>query len=82
MTTLHFSRYTNLHGDRRCIMNKPEQNSKPELVACELCMKEIPKADASVIETHDYVVHFCGLDCYDQWRKQGSTIADKDTTGQ
>ena len=40
------------------------------LVACEICLKEIPVSEASSCEASDYVVHFCGLDCYEKWRKQ------------
>lgn len=28
----------------------------------ELCLKQI-----RLFEANDYVVHFCGLDCYQQW---------------
>uniref|UniRef100_UPI003F496B52 DUF3330 domain-containing protein n=1 Tax=Cupriavidus yeoncheonensis TaxID=1462994 RepID=UPI003F496B52 len=39
-------------------------------VPCEVCMKEVPKSEAIVPEACDYVVYFCGLDCYAQWRRQ------------
>ena len=39
-----------------------------EQVACEVCMKEIPKSEAMVAEATDYVLHFCGLDCYSKWK--------------
>lgn len=42
------------------------------LVACEVCLREIPASEASSCEASDYVVHFCGLDCYEKWRKQDS----------
>jgi hypothetical protein len=37
------------------------------LVSCEVCLKEIPKSGAQSAETSDYVVYFCGLDCYEEW---------------
>jgi hypothetical protein len=37
-------------------------------VACEVCMKEIPKSEAMVAEATDYVLHFCGLECYSKWK--------------
>ena len=37
-------------------------------VACAICMKEIPKSEAMVAEATDYVMHFCGLDCYTKWK--------------
>ena len=43
-----------------------------EKVACEVCLKEIPKSEATVPETEDYVVYFCGLDCYTKWKEQES----------
>ncbi len=40
-----------------------------EHVACEVCKKEVPKTEATVAEAADYVMFFCGLDCYDEWKK-------------
>lgn len=37
-------------------------------VACAVCLKEVPQSEATVAEAADYVVHFCGLDCYQQWK--------------
>lgn len=31
---------------------------------------EISLSEAVVPEALDYVVHFCGLDCYERWRLQ------------
>jgi hypothetical protein len=42
-----------------------------ERVACEVCMKEIPRSEATVAEATDYVAYFCGLDCYDKWQAKG-----------
>jgi hypothetical protein len=47
-----------------------EPKSKPEeplTVPCEVCLKEIPRSEALNSEAEDYVVHFCGLDCYRAW---------------
>jgi hypothetical protein len=41
-----------------------------EMVACEVCLKEIPITEARSEEATDYVVHFCGLDCYTKWKEQ------------
>jgi hypothetical protein len=38
------------------------------LVACEECLKRIPKDEAQVSEAADYVAYFCGLDCFQKWR--------------
>ncbi|MBK9444228.1 MAG: DUF3330 domain-containing protein [Comamonadaceae bacterium] len=39
-------------------------------VACNVCMKEIPLSVAFDMEAEDYVVHFCGPDCYQKWHQQ------------
>ena len=41
-----------------------------ELVTCEVCLKEVPASEAKSSETDDYVAHFCGLECYQQWRQK------------
>jgi hypothetical protein len=41
-----------------------------DIVSCEICMKEIPPSEARSSEASDYVIHFCGLECYGKWRKQ------------
>lgn len=43
---------------------------EPERVACEVCFKEIPLSEATSVKATDYIVYYCGLDCYDKWRKQ------------
>lgn len=43
---------------------------EPEKVACEVCFKEIPISEATSVKATDYIVYYCGLDCYDKWRKQ------------
>ncbi|MDH5393824.1 MAG: DUF3330 domain-containing protein [Gammaproteobacteria bacterium] len=47
-----------------------KQTSEAELVKCEVCLKEVPASAAEHSETDDYVAHFCGLECYQQWRKK------------
>jgi hypothetical protein len=44
--------------------NKPEEVCK---IACEVCLREVPTSEAKRAETQDYVVHFCGLECYEKW---------------
>lgn len=43
---------------------RPEE---PLTIACEICMREIPASEAINAEAEEYVVHFCGLDCYRAW---------------
>jgi hypothetical protein len=51
------------------IKNKPID---VERVACEVCMKEVPKSEATVPEAADYVAYFCGLRCYEKWKNQSA----------
>jgi uncharacterized protein DUF3330 len=37
----------------------------------EVCHKEIPKSEAVVPEATDYLMYFCGLDCYEKWKNRG-----------
>lgn len=51
-------------------MNEPEKPIEVEQVACEVCLKEVPKSESKVDEASDYVLYFCGIDCYTKWREQ------------
>lgn len=35
---------------------------------CRLCGQVVPFDEAAVPETMDYLMFFCGLTCYEQWR--------------
>ena len=48
--------------------DKPAQAT---LVSCEVCLKEVPIAEATVPEASDYFVYFCGLECYEKWKSEG-----------
>jgi len=39
-------------------------------VACEICLKEVPRSEAAIAEARDYVAYFCGLECYEKWKSQ------------
>lgn len=39
-------------------------------VACEICLREIPRSVAQSQEGADYVYYFCGAECYQQWQAQ------------
>lgn len=47
---------------------------EPEKVACEVCFKEIPLSEATSVKATDYIVYYCGLECYDKWKKQTEKI--------
>jgi len=40
-------------------------------VSCEVCLKEVPAAEALIPEAADYFVYFCGLECYEKWKGKG-----------
>jgi Domain of unknown function (DUF3330) len=48
-----------------------DKPAKADLVSCEVCLKEVHIAEAMVPEASDYFVHFCGLECYEKWKRQG-----------
>lgn len=50
------------------------KSTEVEQVACEMCLKEVPISEATVPEALDYVAHFCGLECYEKWKNQGSKV--------
>ena len=52
-------------------MNEKPVPEEPTLIDCEICFKEIPDSVAMTEEGEDYVVHFCGLDCYAAWKQKG-----------
>ena len=52
-------------------MNDDGKLEETEKVSCELCLKEIPRSEAKNVEVNDYLLHFCGLDCYDKWKEEG-----------
>lgn len=49
----------------------PESNdtSPTQVVACDVCLKEVPLSEAKSEEATDYVAHFCGLECFEQWKQ-------------
>jgi hypothetical protein len=54
-----------------------EQTEKDSsLVQCEVCLKEVPRSEANSAEAQEYVMYFCGVDCYDQWQKGEEAEAD------
>lgn len=41
-----------------------------EIIDCSICLKEVPISEACSEEATDYVLHFCGLECYTKWKDQ------------
>jgi len=58
-------------------MNTKQSTDSWELVECEVCLKEIPTSEAKCDEVNDYVLYFCGLECFDKWRRtEDDTVQD------
>ena len=51
-------------------MTPSDKPGDATLVSCEVCLKEIPKSEATVAEAVDYFVYFCGSDCYQKWNNR------------
>jgi hypothetical protein len=52
------------------VVNENRKPLEDVRVACEICLREIPASEARIAEATDYVLYFCGLECYDKWRNQ------------
>ena len=37
-----------------------------DMASCEECFKDVPIS----VESEEYVAYFCGLGCYNQWKKK------------
>lgn len=42
------------------------------ILSCAVCLKEVPADAIELMDAQDYVLHFCGLDCLEEWRKQAA----------
>jgi len=40
-----------------------------QTVQCEVCLKRIPRDEAKSHEAREYTRYFCGLSCYEKWRR-------------
>jgi hypothetical protein len=59
--------------------NHPTPNtSEGILIPCEVCEKEIPVSEAIISEAEDYVLFFCGAECFDRWRKKAEKLFPKE----
>lgn len=51
-------------------MTTPDKPVEVVRVSCEVCLKEVPIAEAKIAEAADYFAYFCGLECYEKWKAQ------------
>ncbi|MBK6629804.1 MAG: DUF3330 domain-containing protein [Betaproteobacteria bacterium] len=47
--------------------DKPAGAPDAPLIACDICRKEVPLSAAFTPEGAEYVEHFCGIECYQQF---------------
>lgn len=47
---------------------------KVDLIACEVCLEEIPDSVNQNAEADEYVSNYCGLECYQLWRDKNALI--------
>ncbi len=59
----------------------PRPQPASEQIACEVCHKEIPLSEAARFEVEDYMVYFCGLECYSTWKEHNHAAVQKDKEG-
>lgn len=57
--------------------NPPLRDSKKRRVTCAVCHNEVPQSAATSSEATDYVTHFCGNECYEEWKKPFKKFDDQ-----
>lgn len=57
----------------------PKDSEPTKQIACEICKKEVPLSEAYTSEAKDYVIHFCGMKCFAEWRDQADLKYPHDT---
>ncbi len=57
-------------------MAKSLNSAGSGVVSCEVCLKEVQHTRTVVEEVNDYVLYFCGLECYERWRDDNPPEAD------
>jgi Domain of unknown function (DUF3330) len=62
----------NSNSDNCSARGTVEESGAPERVFCSICRHEIPLSEAVVPEAIDYLIYFCGLECYERWRAQAN----------
>jgi len=52
-----------------------QEAAVPDTVACHTCQREVPRSVAEQAEGADYLLYFCGLDCFAKWRSDAERSA-------
>ena len=56
------------------MVDQPETLNSASMIACDVCRKELSPSAVFTPEGVEYVQHFCGIECYQQFlaeSKQG-----------
>lgn len=61
-------------------MPNQSKSAEVEIISCQVCNKEVPLSEAKVSEAADYVAHFCGLECYAEWKRNSAREGHKDNS--
>lgn len=51
---------------------KPADDPAPPKLSCRECQLEIPPDEAFISQATDYALYFCGVGCFDRWRKRAA----------
>ncbi len=43
------------------------EQSQYQSVSCEVCLKAFPESCSCPREVSDYVMYYCGVECYVEW---------------
>lgn len=46
-----------------------DQMMDEKLLDCDQCIREIPTSEDVSDEARDYIMHYCGIECYETWQK-------------
>ncbi|MDT4876593.1 hypothetical protein FQZ97_1120390 [compost metagenome] len=71
--------FTQGWAEKECAMATTDKPVEIEKISCEICRKEVPLSEATVPEASDYFVHFCGLECYEAWKRRAEQTQEDAT---
>lgn len=49
-------------------MGGDDRRPEAPMVSCEICRRQVPREQARHAEVDEYVLYFCGIECYDEWK--------------
>ena len=55
------------------VIGATEKTRPEDHVFCSTCDRDVPVSEAVVPEAVDYMVYFCGLECYERWTAQANS---------